>query len=202
MKSIGKIFGVPVNVHWTFLLLAIFLFANTGLLGLFILTFSILVHEMGHALAAIRYSDMKPRIALMGFGGVMFGKGSELPSPLKEAAISAAGPFSNLFLALLALPFFSFPTGLYFIKINVLLGIINLIPAYPLDGGHILKSLLRIKYGIVKSMRLASSIGVVVCMAAAAFFFVKGATVFALVFLILFPYMSWKEYKSVKDFYA
>lgn len=199
MKFITKIFGVPVHVHWTFVLLATALFLTEGLATLLILTFSIFAHEMGHALAAIRYSDMKPNIAFMGFGGVMFGEGTELPTPLKEAAISAAGPFFNFGLALLALPFYSVTS--YFVIVNVAIGIFNLAPCYPLDGGHILKSLLRLKYDTVLATKIAFVLGLGVCLAISSIFFLAGSFFIPAIFLLFFPYMGWKEYKQTKDFY-
>lgn len=202
MKCIGKIFGVPISIHWSFLLLAIFLYAKFGLLVFSIFTFSILVHEMAHAIVAIRYTSIKPSIALMGFGGVMYGPQTKMPTPLQETAVSVAGPFSNFLLALIALPFYSIPELRFFVALNVLLGVINLIPAPPLDGGHALKALLKLKYDELQAAKISSILGLVVCALVGPFALAYDMIFIGIIFLTLFPYLTWREYKRVRDYYV
>ena len=115
-----------------------------------LLTFSILFHEIGHALAAINRDLSIKRIHLYLFGGMAELKQRPLSS-LDDFLVSISGPLASLFLALCGIGI-SFalrgthqPLSLlvsYVAYMNLLLGIFNLIPIYPLDGGRVLRAFL------------------------------------------------------------
>ena len=149
---LGSVLGVPVAVHWSFLLVALVvllqaLAARAGeteaRLTLFLLAVGALVlHEGGHALAA-RLMGVRVRgIVLHIFGGVTHLDRRSL-SVRGEIPTSLGGPAVNLGLGLLYLA----PPGLLqdFGLINLLFGVVNLVPAWPLDGGRLLRALLALR---------------------------------------------------------
>jgi Zn-dependent protease/predicted transcriptional regulator len=137
-----------------------------GALGLF---FSIIFHEFWHSLIARRYGLPITGITLFIFGGVSE-MGDEPQSPGVEFGMAIAGPISSFFLAVFfyvvlatTQTYWTVPVNavlLYLSSINVLLGIFNLLPAFPLDGGRVLRSLLwRAKGNLRWATRIASKIG-------------------------------------------
>lgn len=197
---IGRIFGVPTELHWSFLLvpLAILGYAyrpGRGLAwtqvqwwsGIAVLLFAfVLVHELGHALVARNRGVEAQKIILFPLGG-----GALIPDTpdrtADEVMIYAAGPAANILLALLALPLLlAQPGGYYLIQyylnpfgnlivsptlaeqllgitlgVNALLAIGNLLPAYPLDGGRILRALLKRSVGDRGATVVATLLGIV-----------------------------------------
>lgn len=198
---IGKIFGVPTDLHWTFVFVpaAILYFAYIpgygmnwmaagwwSTIALLLFTF-ILVHELGHALVARDRGVQAERIILFPLGG-----GAYLPDQPKqlwaEVLVYAAGPLANIFLAILAwIALLLRPDGelliAYFLRlsgnivlkpaifdqilgitlgVNLLLALGNLLPAYPLDGGRILRALLRKPLGARVSTIVVTTLGVVI----------------------------------------
>ena len=161
--EIGRIFGVPVKVDFSLLLVAgMFVLSYSrampnspgtslvaGLLSAAALVVALLVHEVGHAAAALSRGCRVHEITLMFFGGraVMSG----LPSaPLARAAISLAGPAAGLLLWFVALRLSVLLGGLRILpfllgeaaRISLYLSIFNMLPALPLDGGHVLRDVL------------------------------------------------------------
>ena len=161
--EIGRIFGVPVKVDFSLLLVAgMFVLSYSrampgspgaslvaGLLSAAALVVALLVHEVGHAAAALSRGCRVHEITLMFFGGraVMSG----LPSaPLARAAISLAGPAAGLLLWFVALRLSVLFEGLRILpfllgeaaRISLYLSIFNMVPALPLDGGHVLRDVL------------------------------------------------------------
>ncbi|MBF0333565.1 MAG: site-2 protease family protein [Alphaproteobacteria bacterium] len=119
-----------------------------GVLGLLGLAFSIVVHEFAHALVARRHAMPIHGITLFAFGGVAE-MGGEPPSPRAEFLMAIAGPLTSLGLAaLFRLGEGALPAGPvaavvgYLAFINLALAIFNMIPAFPLDGGRVLRAAL------------------------------------------------------------
>lgn len=159
--KIGTFFGIPVKADFSLLLVAgMFVFgyaspavsvANAlvaGLLSFAALMLSIFAHEAGHAFAATSFGCRVNEITLMFFGG--YASISAMPrAPLRQAAISAAGPATGFLLVLAAgrlAPLFAL-RGLSFLlsevaRMSLWLSVFNLIPAIPLDGGNIFRAVL------------------------------------------------------------
>lgn len=185
--KIVSIRGINLHVHWTFLLLIGWILLINAYSGnnieqlswsvLFLLAVfaCVILHELGHALMAARFGIKAKDIALLPIGGIAsIEKFPENPS--QELAISMAGPLVNLVIAgvlwlfmvphtslLNAPPDTSIMHGhdfLYNLRIvNILLVAFNLIPAFPMDGGRILRALLGFKLNYIQATTIAANIG-------------------------------------------
>lgn len=123
---------------------------------------SVLLHELGHSLVALRYKLPVKSITLYIFGGISEIT-SEPQSPLQEFVIAFVGPFTSLVLAAI---FFAielifqgvqpiYAMAKYLAYINLILGLFNLIPGFPLDGGRVFRAIM---WGITRSLRKATEI--------------------------------------------
>jgi Zn-dependent protease/CBS domain-containing protein len=186
--KIGRAAGIDVKVHWTFLLLLLFFaylgFERTGsvtgalvtMVVIVALFFCVLLHEYGHSLTAQRLGIEIQDITLLPIGGVARMKA--LPEkPWDEVKIAVAGPLVNVVLApiffgvafllgevSLSPDFFSRVPSMaqvfsYLGLINVVLAVFNLIPAFPMDGGRVLRGLLATRLGPVRATDISSAIG-------------------------------------------
>jgi Zn-dependent protease len=185
--KIGTAFGIGVHIHPTFWILPV-IFAANGLsigLGYVALTLVVLagtmacvvLHEFGHALMA-RYFGIRTRdITLYPIGGVArLERLSE--KPLEEVLIALAGPAVNVVIAVLLFPFVVLtnpslglpdwrtnPVGFFLVWLlvtNVFLALFNLIPAFPMDGGRVLRALLSMPFGRLRATEIAASLGLVI----------------------------------------
>jgi len=143
-----------------------------GVAAALLLFGSVLVHELSHALVARRAGVSVPRIRLFLFGGVSE-MTSEPPDPRSEVRIAAAGPVISFALAglfyavskssLPALAPGGGPLLEYVAALNVVLGLFNLLPGFPLDGGRILRAWLWARTGsLLKATRWAGRAGSIV----------------------------------------
>ena len=187
--KIGRAFGIDIKVHWTFFLLLIFFaflgFQEAGsVVGALITTavivalfFCVLLHELGHSLVAQRLGIEIPDITLLPIGGLARLK--RLPDkPWDEVKIAVAGPLVNVILApiffglafLLGVNLSDFPQPItaqqslggvlfYLGVLNVVLVLFNLIPAFPMDGGRVLRGLLATRLGPVQATDISAAIG-------------------------------------------
>ena len=187
--KIGRAFGIDVKVHWSFFLLLAFFgylaFSDSGSLVDALVTISIVValffcvllHEYGHALVALRLGSEVQDITLLPIGGLARMKA--LPErPIDEVKVAVAGPLVNVVLAPiffgLALLFggrLAVPPDILsgvgslseaFVAlgtINVALVVFNMIPAFPMDGGRVLRGLLATRLGPVRATDISSTIG-------------------------------------------
>ncbi len=159
--TLGQLFGVTVRVHGLVLALFAGLLLLGGLRGqpvalpLAALVIALLAHELAHALVARRLGLRVYDVVLWPLGGMA--RMSEVPEqPGIEARIAAAGPLVNLALAGLCLaalgalgmpawsaaPFGPAGSLQVFLAVNLLLGLGNLVPAFPMDGGRLLRAAL------------------------------------------------------------
>ncbi|MEM1525273.1 MAG: CBS domain-containing protein [Nitrososphaerales archaeon] len=186
---IGKFLGIPIKLHFT-LALAVLLIAWTlavgylpleypglssitywliGIISAIILFTSVLLHELAHSYVAKKNGLPVRRIVLFIFGGV-----AEIEEEPKEASLefklALAGPLTSFTIALIlwilhysasvfgVLAIASLRYGAY---INLLLGGFNLLPAFPLDGGRILRALIWYrKKDLLQATRIATRIGI------------------------------------------
>jgi Zn-dependent protease/CBS domain-containing protein len=188
--KLARVAGIDVRVHATFLLLLAFVafqgYAGTGTArgalasaGAILLVFFIVVlHEYGHAFAARRYGIPTADITLLPIGGVA--RLTRMPrEPRQELVIALAGPAVNVVLAALLWTYLRvagasggdamapadarfFGEGLarQLLTVNVWLAGFNLIPAFPMDGGRVLRALLVMRTGdYAKSTARAAAIG-------------------------------------------
>lgn len=178
----GRWFGVPVRIHWTFFLLIAAVAGWVGwsygwtaggwwALTIGCLFVSVLLHELGHSLTSIAFGHAVREIILLPIGGIS--RMEEIAEdPLEELLITAAGPLVNFAIALLlAAPISAGwaefhmvdPTSPHLISnllwLNLVLGFFNLLPAFPMDGGRILRALLTLMMGRLLATRVASAIG-------------------------------------------
>ncbi|HYG98310.1 MAG TPA: site-2 protease family protein [Terriglobales bacterium] len=166
----GRMFGVEIRVHMTFLLLLAFVALTEGATGevgpgrafalVGIIFLSVVIHELAHALAALHSGRPVKSVILLPLGGVtlMDETAHDQPNTAREIRIAAIGPIANLLIAFVGgaiLNAVSPELGLTqapwvhsghllrsLIWVNFLIGAINLLPAYPLDGGRIVRAYL------------------------------------------------------------
>ena len=176
--------GTAVRVHPTFFLLlawiAVFYWmqggpeaAVSGVVFIAILFVCVVLHEFGHILMARRFGIRTPDVTLLPIGGVA--SMERMPEkPSQEIAVALAGPAVNLVIAAVLLLVLGVPLDgealsrvaegdagllLRIAIANVALLVFNLIPAFPMDGGRVLRALLAIPLGFTRATRLAASIG-------------------------------------------
>jgi Zn-dependent protease/CBS domain-containing protein len=189
----GRLFGVDIRIHVTFLFLLGFVWFSESLsmgvsgpgrgVALVGIIFGcVVLHELAHAVVA-QHSGIKVRsIVLLPIGGItlMEDASRTRPDPARDIRIAVAGPLLNLFIAaiagalilafapqvkLWAQPFVhanNLPRSLFWG--NLFLGAFNLLPAYPMDGGRILRALLAERMDYVHATRRAVTIGQVFAM--------------------------------------
>ena len=183
---IARVFGVPVYIHFSWLVIFGLItwslatgyfparypdlpassYWAKGLVASLLFFVSILLHEIGHAVVALRHGIGVRSITLFVFGGVaQMEKDPE--DGWTEFKIAAVGPVVSLALAALfylgtALPFLGNAGGAvarYLALINLTLALFNLIPAFPLDGGRLLRGLLWKPAGKLRATRIAAGAG-------------------------------------------
>jgi len=162
--TVGRIAAIPIRIHWSWLMVLLIvvgllsevyagvtsgagawlLAAAAGLL----LCVSVVVHELGHALVALRYRFSVRSITLFGIGGVAE-IDAENTTPVQELLVAIAGPVMSLLLALLSgliwwnvLDAALSLLALHLALTNGLMAIFNLLPGYPMDGGRVLHATL------------------------------------------------------------
>jgi Zn-dependent protease len=178
--TIARLFGIPIRIHFTFFLLLGFLgwlvaqqSGNVVLELAFILTLfgCVLLHELGHALTARAYGIRTVDITLYPIGGIA--RLNSMGKPNQEFWIALAGPMVNIVIAALlwigmvvmvgrppALgPFFTDDFVQRVFIANVLLAAFNLLPAFPMDGGRILRAILAQRLGVARGTRIAATVG-------------------------------------------
>ena len=180
---IFRIAGIQLRIHVTFVLLIAWLAfgyyaqggspaAAEGVIFVLLLFLCVVLHEFGHALAAKAFGINTPDITLLPIGGVA--RLERMPEePKQELLIAVAGPAVNVVIALGL-----FVAGGSFINpfvnpaapervglvsqlliINVLLVAFNLLPAFPMDGGRVLRALLATRMSYARATQIAATVG-------------------------------------------
>lgn len=180
--SLGMIRGIPIKVHFSFFLFLLWIgFDEFLALGdplqevIFVIAVfcTILLHELGHALAALRFGIQTNDITLYPFGGIATLRPTrEALTPNRELIIAIAGPLVNFAIAALtylAIRYIGVLTILggtifweRFLYTNLFLGVFNLVPAYPMDGGRVLRATLSIFIGRTKATRISVRVAQVI----------------------------------------
>ncbi len=216
---IGRLFGIRIEVHVTFLLMV----AGLAIFGAedardavrfafdMLLVFAcVVLHELGHALAARRYGIATREIVLLPIGGVA--RLERMPDkPQQEVVVAIAGPLVNVVIAtLLGLVLYAQhgDSGVllerasqghtleYLLFANLAMIAFNLIPAFPMDGGRVLRALLAMFLPYPRATRIASLVG----QGFALLFAFLGVFVFKsviLVFIALFVFLAAGEERAV-----
>lgn len=212
--KIGSVSGIGIFLHWTFLLLIAAIFAYYYLQGqsfgaavsgiglILAVFFCVILHELGHALTAERFGVPTRSITLYPIGGLA--RLERIPSePMKEFWIAIAGPVVNVVIAV-ALGVVLVGVGGTFAPdalqspanhilaslmwINIALAGFNMLPAFPMDGGRVLRSLLALRQDYAQATQTAANVG----QAMAILFGLVGIMWFnpVLLFIALFVYVG------------
>ena len=210
---LGRVAGTEIRLHLTFLLLLAWIGVAHGLQGgtaaavsgvvfMCLLFGCVLLHEFGHVFAARRYGVATPDITLLPIGGVA--RLERIPEkPSEELVVALAGPAVNVAIALALLvvlggvPAMAAAANLQdpgqgllerLFWVNVTLVVFNLVPAFPMDGGRVLRALLAIRLGGRRATEVAATIGQVIAFGFGLFGLLGGAPL--LVFVALFVWLG------------
>ena len=186
---VGQFQGIRVYIHWTFWIILVWIFfmyynldqdvwaGLQGVLYILALFACVVLHEFGHALTAKRYNILTRGITLYPIGGVA-NLESMPEKPRQELMVALAGPLVNVVIALILWAYLQFSGQMpdlsvlqdgagmmslpFIYKIfiaNIILVAFNLIPAFPMDGGRILRALLALNMHRTKATQIAATIG-------------------------------------------
>jgi len=183
--KIGSVSGIGIYLHWTFLLLLAAIFAfyyvqsqsiGAALSGMSLISgvfVCVVLHELGHALTARRFGVGTRSITLYPIGGLA--RLERIPSePMKEFWIAIGGPAVNIAIAavlgvVLLVVDGSFAPGVLrspgshtlasLLWINLALAGFNLLPAFPMDGGRVLRALLALRQDYTQATQTAANVG-------------------------------------------
>ncbi len=178
---IGRVFGSEIRIHLTFLLLLAWIAITSASDGggaaalnsvVFVVSVfaCVLLHELGHAIAARRYGITTPDITLYPIGGLA--RLARIPEkPSEEVVIALAGPAVNVAIVAILLvlgahlttdinAFNSYGEAFWsqLAVVNLYLVGFNLIPAFPMDGGRVLRALLALRIGRPRATQIAARI--------------------------------------------
>jgi Zn-dependent protease/CBS domain-containing protein len=182
--NIGSIAGTAIRIHVTFLLFLVWIFvaglatsgvsaAVNSLVFMVLLFACVVAHEFGHIFTARAFGVPTPDVTLLPIGGVA--RLARIPEkPSEEFLVAIAGPLVNVAIAIVLIAIA--PTHLSaahlaamespkvsmidrLAEVNLFLAIFNMIPAFPMDGGRVLRALLAIRLGHVRATEIAASIG-------------------------------------------
>jgi stage IV sporulation protein FB len=214
--NIGSIAGTAVRIHVTFILFLAFFFlaglaSGSVLDGLKTVVFVVLLfacvlaHEFGHIFTARAFGVPTPDVTLLPIGGVA--RLARIPeNPVQELLIAIAGPLVNVAIAaaLIVVAPIHMSTAQFaaignpdvpiiemirqLAAANLLLATFNMIPAFPMDGGRVLRALLSIKLGHVRATEIAAAIGQWTAFALGFIGLLSGN--YMLIFVALFVYLA------------
>ena len=182
--NIGTVAGTVVRIHLTFVIFLAWIFVAGYVAGgaaaawdstifLLLLFLCVLLHEFGHIFTARAFGVTTPYVTLLPIGGVA--QLERIPEePWQEFLIAIAGPLVNVAIAILLIAFVGasldaaataavenmrIPMTDRLAAVNLFIAIFNLIPAFPMDGGRILRAALASRMGFVRATGIAAWIG-------------------------------------------
>jgi len=181
---VARAFGIDIYVHWSLFVILVFLsgyfyaspkpfgFADLeeierialSILASIFVFVAVLLHELAHSLVAMRYGVVVRGIMLFIFGGVAMME--EIPrNPRQELSIALAGPGVSFLIAFLSFLISQLMQGgiytffLISAYFNAIVALFNLIPAFPMDGGRVLRSFLAGRMNYVSATRISANVG-------------------------------------------
>lgn len=201
--SLGRVGGIPIRVHMSFFLLLLWIGLMEAEQGgkplvevLFVLSIfgCVVLHELGHALMARWYSVRTRDIVLYPFGGIA--TILDQPTAKAEFFIAVAGPLVNVALAGIAFPFVSWSRLLQadflapdimfrFFITNLFLAAFNMIPALPMDGGRVLRSVLTL-LGVKSATVICARVSQVISFVGGAFALYTNNVVLIMIAALIF----------------
>jgi len=218
--GIGRIAGIPVRLHVTFLVFVAWMAVSEGItsgdtrralstLAFLLLVFScVVLHELGHALAARGFGIRTQDIVLLPIGGVA--RLERMPEkPSQELVVALAGPLVNVVIValltvvppLLGRPLAgaTFGSGVLgsLLFVNKAMIAFNLIPAFPMDGGRVLRALLAMGMPFAKATRVASIVGQALALGLAAVGLFGHNNI--LIFIALFVFLAAGEERAIVE---
>ena len=181
--NIGSIAGTAIRIHVTFLLFLAWIFlaglatsvndAVNSVVFMVLLFACVVAHEFGHIFTARAFGVSTPDVTLLPIGGVA--RLARIPEkPSEELLVAIAGPLVNVAIAVVLIAIA--PTHLStadlaamesprvsmvarLAEVNIFLAVFNMIPAFPMDGGRVLRALLAVRLGHVRATEIAAAIG-------------------------------------------
>ncbi len=182
--NIGSIAGTAVRIHLTFVIFLVWIFVANYVAGgstaawssvvfLLLLFACVLAHEFGHIFTARAFGIATPDVTLLPIGGVA--RLERIPEePSEELLIAVAGPMVNVAIAFALMIFAGASlnvSNLWTVEssaasladrlavVNIFLALFNMIPAFPMDGGRVLRAVLSVRLGHVRATQTAATIG-------------------------------------------
>jgi Zn-dependent protease len=218
--NLFRIRGIQLSVHGSFLLLLAYVTwaggASAGWLGAlwsagYMLTLfaCVTLHELGHATAARCFGVRVPRILLLPIGGMA--EMDSIPRRSRdEIIIALAGPAVNYLVIGLLFIFVRFPDdwepldfsfnlmeiGRHLILVNLVMGVFNLLPAFPMDGGRVFRAVLALKLSYLRATQVAVAVGKLIALAGAIYLVYLGHYLSGVLFAFII-YAGEKELRSV-----
>jgi Zn-dependent protease len=200
--SLGRLFGIETRVHASFVLILAWAFMMSygggpaavvyGFLFLAAVFASVVAHEFGHALTARGFGVATRQILLLPIGGVAQIEGASMP-PRQELLVAVAGPAVSFMLAGVLFGLAAVVADLTphnFIGAlawaNLGLGAFNLLPAFPMDGGRVLRAALSLRVGPLRATEIAAAIGKVAAVGLGVYGVSSGRGLMAAVAVFLF----------------
>lgn len=208
--KIATIWGIPIKVHISLLLIVFFLVRDFGwIYGILLelgLATSIVLHELGHSIVAIKKGCRVRQITLVCIGGAA--QMERIPTrPLDEFLMAIAGPAVSLVLGIICVyggVYLPLPPVLLSLNIvqvlgaiNIMLMAFNLLPSFPMDGGRVFRAVLTPKLGRLRATFVAARLGKIMAVLFGIHGFFSGSWI--LVFIAFFIYIAaGNEYRMVQ----
>jgi len=182
--NIGSIAGTAIRIHFTFVLFLAWIFVASwasggaaaawdGLAFMLLLFACVLAHEFGHIFTARAFGVPTPDVTLLPIGGVA--RLARIPDkPIEEFLVAIAGPLVNVAIAIVLIALAGAKLDVQHLatmestkvslidrlaEVNLFLAVFNMIPAFPMDGGRVLRALLATRMGHLRATEVAASIG-------------------------------------------